>query len=141
MEQSRLRIVLRALVVALACTLVLGLALEFLGENLLPEALRDWQPGDAEPEGLQALFLLFMGFVMLALIGAYLAALAGVFFYKRWAAHVMLILSFLMPLFYLVEPTVEPGISSLIGHWDALLTGAVLAICFLTDALEPSVRP
>jgi len=141
MEQSRLRIVLRAIVVALACTFVLGLALEFLGENLLPEALRNWQSEAPEPEGLQALLLLFMGFILLALIGSYLAALVGIFFFKRWAAYLLLVLSVIVPLFYLVEPTVEPGITSLVGHWDALLTGAILAVCFLTDALEPPGRP
>lgn len=140
MEQSRLRIVLRAIVVALACTFVLGLALEFIGEGLLPEALRDWQPEAPEPEGLQALLLLFLGFILLGLIGSYLVALVGIFFFKRWAAWLLLVLAVTMPLFYLIEPTVEPGITSLVGHWDALLTGAALAVCFLTDALEPPVR-
>lgn len=140
MEQSRLKIVLRALVVALACTFVLGLALEFLGKDLLPEYLRNWDTDMPEPEGFQALLLFFMGFILLALIGAYLAALIGVFFFKRWAAYLLLIIAVFMPIFYLVEPTVEPGITSLVSHWDALLTGAVLALCFLTDVLEPSGR-
>ena len=141
MDRSRLRFLLRTMVVALTCTFVMGLALELLGESLLPEALRNWQSEAPEPERLRALVAFFMGFILLALIGSYLAALVGIFFFKRWAAYLLLVLSVIVPLLYLVEPTVEPGITSLVGHWDALLTGAVLAVCFLTDALESPGRP
>ncbi len=144
MEQAKVRIVLRALIIALACTFVLGLVLEFVGDGLLPETLRGWDAGEEEiPEGpFQALAaLLGLGVAFIALIGSYVTALLGLFFFRKWAAYLLLAVSVLSSFLFLLGPTVEPGITSLVSHADSVLLGAVLAICFLSDALEPAARP
>lgn len=131
---TKQRLFLRIGVVALLATLVLSMALEFFNVDLLPEELRRWGQDSEEFSGLALFFGRVFKFLSVA---AYVASLIGVYFYRRWAAVLLLVITVVFSFGLLMGPTVEPGLTAFVGVWDSMLTGAVLALAFFTDALEP----
>lgn len=133
MEKSKLRIVLRVVLLALFAIIVLSIGLSFFSDKLLPAELAEWHRQNADGElGLTDVFgLLFW----LAGLGLVLISMAGLFFYQRWAAWMFLGVILLFSLQVLFDPTVEPGLLSYLGGWSDVLTGLVLGLAFFTDAL------
>ncbi len=135
MDKSKIRLVLRFLLVALFGLIVLSVGLAFVADKLLPEALAEWvhQESGGEFQAADILALLFWG----AGIFLFLVSMVGLFFYQRWAAWLMAVVIAVFSLQLLASPTVEPGILSLLGSLSDVVTGLVLGAAFLTDALEP----
>ncbi|MEI7652002.1 MAG: hypothetical protein WCJ96_08340 [Verrucomicrobiota bacterium] len=133
MDKSQLRLVLRFTLVALWAAVVLSIALSFVADKLLPDALADWHKSNGTEFGFgDILGLLFWVLGILLL----LISSIGLFFYQRWAAWMFVVVNVIFSLQVLTSPTVEPGLLSYIGGWSDLLTGMVVAIAFFTDALK-----
>lgn len=130
---SKARLYIRLCIIALGATFVLSLALSFFKAELLPEGLRAWEQESRSDSALVA--LLGLAFSLVGM-GAYAVSLVGLFFFQRWAAMLLLVMTTALSLVFLFEPSVEPGISAFVGNWDGILTGAVLALAFCTDALD-----
>jgi hypothetical protein len=134
MEKSKLRIILRVVLLALFVVIVLSIGLSFVSDKLLPAELADWQHRNTAGEfTLSDIFwLLFWA----AGVGFVLISMAGLFFFQRWAAWLFLAVILLFSLQVLLNPTVEPGLLSYLGGWSDVLTGLVLGLAFFTDALS-----
>jgi hypothetical protein len=134
MEKSKLRIVLRVVLLALFAVIVLSVALSFFSDKLLPVELADWhhQNAAAELRLADIAGLLFW----LAGLGLLLISMIGLFCYQRWAAWMFLGVILLFSLQVLFSPTVEPGLLSYLGGWSDVLTGLVLGLAFFSDALN-----
>lgn len=134
MEKSKLRIVLRVVLLALFAVIVLSIGLSFFSDKLLPAELAEWQRRNAGGDvGLSDVIgLLFW----IAGLGLVLISMAGLFFYQRWAAWLFFGVILLFSLQVLFQPTVEPGLLSYLGGWSDVLTGLVLGLAFFTDALQ-----
>lgn len=137
MEKSKIRIVLRVILLALFAVVVLSIGLSFVSDKLLPAELAEWQHQHGAGElGLADIAgLLFW----LAGLGFLLISMAGLFFYQRWAAWMFLGVILVFSLQVLFNPTVEPGLLSYLGGWSDVLTGLVLGLAFFTDALHEGV--
>jgi multisubunit Na+/H+ antiporter MnhG subunit len=133
MDKSKLRLILRISLLALWASVVLSIALAFLQDKLLPDALVEWHKSSAGQFGFgDIVALLFWG---LGLFLFFVSSI-GLFFYQRWAAWMFTIVTAVFSLQLLASPTVEPGISSFIGSWSDVLTGMVIALVFFTDVLR-----
>lgn len=134
MEKSKLRIVLRVVLLALFAVVVLSVGLSFFGDKLLPAELAEWHRQNTAGElGLaDVVGLLFW----LAGLGLLLISMVGLFFYQRWAAWIFLGVLLLFSLQVLFSPTVEPGLITYLGGWSDVLAGLVLGLAFFTDALN-----
>lgn len=134
MDKSKLRIVLRVVLLALFAVIVLSVGLSFFSDRLLPAELAEWhqQSAPGEPRLVEIAGLLFW----LAGLVLVLISMVGLFFYQRWAAWMFLGVILLFSLQVLFSPTVEPGLLSYLGGWSDVLTGLVLGLAFFTDALQ-----
>ena len=134
MDKSKARIVLRFALVALFALLALSIGLAFVADKLLPETLAEWYRADSagDFEFTDLLTLLFWGAGVLL----FLVSMAGLFFYQRWAAWLMVAVLAIFSLQLLFSPTVEPGILSYLGSLSDIITGLILGISFFTEALE-----
>ena len=133
MEKAKLRLVLRAALIALFALIVLLVGLSFVSDKLLPDELAEWQhrasSGDfslADAFGL----IFWLGGLTLTFV-----SMAGLFFYQRWAAWMLLVVMMVFSLQVIFSPTVEPGLLSYLGGWSDVLSGLILGIAFFTDAL------
>lgn len=133
MDKSKLRLILRISLLALWASVVLSIALAFLQDKLLPDALVEWHKSSAGQFGFgDIIALLFWG---LGLFLFFVSSI-GLFFYQRWAAWMFTIVTAVFSLQLLASPAVEPGISSFIGSWSDVLTGMVITLVFFTDVLR-----
>jgi len=134
MDKSKARLVLRFLLVALFGLIMLSIALAFVADKLLPEALADWvkQENSGEIGVADIIGLLFWG----AGLFLFFVSMVGLFCYQRWAAWLMAGVIAVFSIQLLFSPTVEPGILSLLGSLSDVLTGLVLGLAFFTDALQ-----
>jgi len=134
MEKSKLRIILRVVLLALFAVIVLSVGLSFVADKLLPAELAEWQQRNSAVNfSLSDIFgLLFWA----SGLGLVLISMAGLFFYQRWAAWMFLGVILLFSLQVLFNPTVEPGLLSYLGGWSDVLTGLVLGLAFFSDALS-----
>ncbi len=133
MDKSYLRLILRISLLALWASVVLSIALAFLQDKLLPDALVEWHKSSAGQFGFgDIIALLFWG---LGLFLFFVSSI-GIFFYQRWAAWMFTIVTAVFSLQLLASPAVEPGISSFIGSWSDVLTGMVITLVFFTDVLR-----
>jgi hypothetical protein len=129
------RIILRLLVVIHLLLMVLGVGLSFFDEHLLPPALADWKAGQALGDDLTWLeFLLFASWLTWMLL--YAVAGVGLLCLQRWAAFMMFTLSLVGFAFTLTEPAVKSALLAVLDDAAMLCMGALLATCFLTDALR-----
>lgn len=134
MDKSKLRIVLRVILLALFAVVVLSIGLSFVSDKLLPAELADWQHQHSTGElGLTDIAGLLFWLVGLGLL---LISMAGLFFYQRWSAWMFLGVILVFSLQVLFSPTVEPGLLSYLGGWSDVLTGLIFGLAFFTDALE-----
>jgi hypothetical protein len=134
MDQTKARLVLRFSLVALFALIALSIGLAFVADKLLPEPLAEWYRAESsgEFEFSDLLTLLIWG----AGVCLFFVSMAGLFFYQRWAAWMMVVVLALFSLQLLFSPTVEPGILSYLGSLSDILTGLVLGTAFFTDALQ-----
>jgi hypothetical protein len=133
MDKSKLRLILRITLFALWASIVLSVALALLSDRLLPDALVEWHKANNADWGFADVIGLAFWAVGIVL---FFISSVGVFFYQRWAAWMFVIVLGVFSLQVLATPTVEPGISSFVGSWSDVLSGMVIAIAFLTDALQ-----
>ncbi len=134
MDKSKVRLFLRVSLIALFFLIVISIALSFNSEKLLPDELAEWnrRNNGGELRLADILGLLFWGGGIVLLF----ISMAGLFFYQRWAAWMMLFVLFVFSLQVLFNPTVEPGLLSYLGGWSDTLTGLILGLAFFTDALS-----
>lgn len=134
MDKSKLRIVLRVVLLALFAVIVLSVGLSFFSDRLLPAELAEWHQqnsaGELRLADIAGLLFWLAGLVLV------LISMVGLFFYQRWAAWMFLGVILLFSLQVLFSPTVEPGLLSYLGGWSDVLTGLVLGLAFFTDALQ-----
>jgi hypothetical protein len=69
-------------------------------------------------------------------LGGYLVSVVGLFLQQRWAAWLFLAITVLGLGFTLSEPSVYSGLLAAIDAVALLVQGAILAVCFGTDALH-----
>ena len=113
----------------------MSIGLAFVADKLLPDTLADWYRAESsgEFEFSDLLTLFFWG----AGVFLFFVSMAGLFFYQRWAAWMMVVVLAVFSLQLLFSPTVEPGILSYLGSLTDVLTGLVLGVAFFTEALQP----
>jgi uncharacterized membrane protein len=129
------RIVLRLLVVVHLLLVVLGVGLSFFDEHLLPPALADWKAAHAPSDDLSLLeFAWFASWLMWMTL--YVVACVGLLCLQRWAAFMLLVLTVVGFAFTLTEPNVTSALLAVLDDAAMLCMGALLATCFLTDALH-----
>jgi len=134
MEKSKLRIILRVILLALFAVIVLSVGLSFVADKLLPAELAEWHlRNSADSFSLSDILGLLFWATGLGLV---LISMAGLFFYQRWAAWMFLGVILTFSLQVLFNPTVEPGLLSYLGGWSDVLTGLVLGLAFFSDALS-----
>ncbi len=130
------RVVLRVLVVVHLVLMALGVGLSFFDEYLLPPALAGWKAEHAFGDDLTWFeFFLFASWLMW--MALYVVACVGLLCLRRWAAFMLLVLAVLGFLFTLTEPNVTSALLAVLDDAAMLCMGALLATCFLTEALHP----
>lgn len=125
----------RALVAASAVMLFTSVTIAMADARFLPAELAQWNA--AHIASMDKTIVLAK--VLLTLVGmvASLAGLIGLFLYRRWAAWVSLGVLLLFTCLKLDEPSVMSGPLAFSAALHAALQGAVLALAFLTDVLDP----
>ncbi len=131
-----LRLSLRILLVLHVLMLVVGVALSFFDGYLLPDTLAEWKDAQLDEDALSLTDLLLFG-LWLGWLGGYLVSVVGLFLQQRWAAWLFLGLTVLGLVFTLSEPSVYSGLLAAIDAFALLVQGAILALCFGTEALRP----
>lgn len=130
------RLSLRILLVLHVLMLVVGVALSFFDGYLLPDTLAEWKDAQLDEDALSLTDLLLLG-LWLGWLGGYLVSVVGLFRQQRWAAWLFLAITVLELFFTLSEPSVCSGLLAAIDAFALLVQGAILALCFGTDALRP----
>ncbi len=130
------RLSLRILLVLHVLMLVVGVALSFFDGYLLPDTLAEWKEAQLDEDALSLTDLLLLG-LWLGWLGGYLVSVVGLFLQQRWAAWLSLAITVLGLGFTLSEPSVYSGLLAAIDTLALLVQGAILALCFGTDALRP----
>ena len=130
------RLSLRILLVLHVLMLVVGVALSFFDGYLLPDTLAEWKEAQLDEDALSLTDLLLLG-LWLGWLGGYLVSVVGLFLQQRWAAWLSLGLTVLGLVFTLSEPSVYSGLLAAIDALALLVQGAILALCFRTEALRP----
>lgn len=131
-----LRLSLRILLVLHVLMLVVGVALSFFDGYLLPDTLAEWKDTQLNEDALSLTDLLLLG-LWLGWLGGYLVSVVGLFLQQRWAAWLSLGLTVIGLVFTLSEPSVYSGLLAAIDAFALLVQGAILALCFGTEALRP----
>ena len=116
--------------------LVVGVALSFFDGYLLPDTLAEWKDTQLNEDALSLTDLLLLG-LWLGWLGGYLVSVVGLFLQQRWAAWLSLGLTVIGLVFTLSEPSVYSGLLAAIDAFALLVQGAILALCFGTEALRP----
>jgi hypothetical protein len=129
--------ILRACVVLEWVLFVLYIALSFALADNLPAELRAWQDADAERHrDLHEWATLATG--LLCLLAAFVASV-GLLFLQRWAAWLYLASKVVEYLVYPFSgPTVEHALADTAEELGILVSGAILALAFFSEALRPS---
>jgi hypothetical protein len=127
---------LRILLVLHVLMLVVGVALSFFDGYLLPDTLAEWKDAQLNEDDLSLSDLLFLA-LWLGWLGGYIVSVVGLFLQQRWAAWLSLGLTVLGLVFTLSEPSVYSGLLAAIDAFALLVQGAILALCFGTEALRP----
>ena len=130
------RLSLRILLVLHVLMLVVGVALSFFDGYLLPDTLAEWKDAQLDEDALSLTDLLLLG-LWLGWLGGYLVSVVGLFLQQRWAAWLSLAITVLGLGFTLSEPSVYSGLLAAIDAFALLVQGAILALCFGTEALRP----
>ena len=130
------RLSLRILLVLHVLMLVVGVALSFFDGYLLPDTLAEWKDAQLDEDALSLTDLLLLG-LWLGWLGGYLVSVVGLFLQQRWAAWLSLGLTVLGLGFTLSEPSVYSGLLAAIDAFALVVQGAILALCFGTEALRP----
>ena len=130
------RLSLRILLVLHVLMLVVGVALSFFDGYLLPDTLAEWKDAQLDEDALSLTDLLLLG-LWLGWLGGYLVSVVGLFLQQRWAAWLSLGLTVLGLVFTLSVPSVYSGLLAAIDAFALLVQGAILALCFGTEALRP----
>lgn len=115
--------------------LVVGVALSVFDGYLLPDTLADWKDAQINEDDLSLSDLLLLA-LWLGCLGGYLVSVVGLFRQQRWAAWLFLAITVLELFFTLSEPSVCSGLLAAIDALALLVQGAILALCFLTEALR-----
>jgi hypothetical protein len=115
--------------------LVVGVALSVFDGYLLPDTLADWKDAQINEDDLSLSDLLLLA-LWLGCLGGYLVSVVGLFRQQRWAAWLFLAITVLELFFMLSEPSVCSGLLAAIDALALLVQGAILALCFLTEALR-----
>ena len=127
---------LRLLLALHLVLLVVGVSLSFFDGYLLPDTLAEWKKAQLDEEALSLTDLLLLA-LWLGWLGGYLVSVVGLFLQQRWAAWLFLAITVLELGFTLSEPSVYSGLLAAIDAVALLVQGAILAVCFGTDALRP----
>lgn len=134
MHQAKLRIVLRALLLALFASVVVLIGLAVLGDKLLPADLATWSQAEYGGEWKLGDFVSIL--FWLSGLGLTFIGMAGMFFYQRWAAWLFLVVQIIFSIQIVFSPTVEPGIVSFLSGWADVMTGVIIALAFFTPVLD-----
>jgi hypothetical protein len=110
--------------------------LSFVDGYLLPDTLAEWKEAQLDEDALSLTDLLLLA-LWLSWLGGYLVSVVGLFLQQRWAAWLFLAITVLGLGFTLSEPSVYSGLLAAIDALVLLVQGAILALCFGTDALRP----
>jgi hypothetical protein len=135
-SRMNVRLSLRILLVLHVLMLVVGVALSFFDGYLLPDSLAEWKDAQLNEDDLSLSDLLLLA-LWLGWLGGYIVSVVGLFRQQRWAAWLSLGLTVLGLVFTLTEPSVYSGLLAAIDAFALLVQGAILALCFGTDALRP----
>jgi hypothetical protein len=130
------RLSLRLLLVLHILMLIVGVALTFFDGYLLPDALAEWKDAQLSEDDLSLTDLLLLA-LWLGWLGGYIVSVVGLFLQQRWAAWLSLAVTVVGLGFTLSEPSVYSGLLAAIDALALLVQGAILALCFGTDALRP----
>lgn len=137
------RTLLRLLVVVHLVLMVLGVGLSFFDDHLLPRELAEWKSMNALGQDMTVPESALFSLLSFAIFAAwcvwmllYLVASIGLLCLKRWAAYGMMALTALSFGFVLIEPTVESSLLSVLSQLHLIVSGAVLAVAFVSDALQ-----
>jgi hypothetical protein len=129
------RLSLRLLLVLDILMLVAGVSLSFFDGYLLPDTLAEWKEAQLDEDALSLTDLILLA-LWLGWLGGYLVSVVGLFLQQRWAAWLFLAITVLGLGFTLSEPSVYSGLLAAIDAVALLVQGAILAVCFGTDALH-----
>lgn len=130
------RLSLRILLVLHILMVVAVVGLSFVDGYLLPDTLAEWKDAQLNEDGLSLSDLLLL-VLWLGGLGGYIVSVAGLFLLQRWAAWLFLAFTVLELGFTLSEPSVYSGLLAAIDAVVLLVQGAILALCFGTEALRP----
>jgi len=127
---------LRLLLVLHVLLQVVAVTLSFFDGYLLPDTLAEWKDAQWSEDDLSLsdmlLFALWLGW-----LAGYVVSVVGLFLQQRWAAWLSLALTVVGLGFTLSEPSVYSGLLAAIDALALLVQGAILAVCFGTEALRP----
>ncbi len=130
------RLSLRLLLVLHVLLQVVAVTLSFFDGYLLPHTLAEWKDAQWSEDDLSLsdmlLFALWLGW-----LAGYVVSVVGLFLQQRWAAWLSLALTVVGLGFTLSEPSVYSGLLAAIDALALLVQGAILAVCFGTEALRP----
>ena len=130
------RLSLRLLLVLHVLLQVVAVTLSFFDGHLLPDTLAEWKDAQWSEDDLSLsdmlLFALWLGW-----LAGYVVSVVGLFLQQRWAAWLSLALTVVGLGFTLSEPSVYSGLLAAIDALALLVQGAILAVCFGTEALRP----
>lgn len=130
------RLSLRLLLVLHVLLQVVAVTLSFFDGYLLPDTLAEWKDAQWSEDDLSLsdmlLFALWLGW-----LAGYVVSVVGLFLQQRWAAWLSLALTVVGLGFTLSEPSVYSGLLAAIDALALLVQGAILAVCFGTEALRP----
>lgn len=130
------RLSLRLLLVLHILMVVAVVGLSFFDGYLLPDTLAEWKEAQLDEDALSLTDLLLLA-LGLSWLGGYLVSVVGLFLQQRWAAWLFMAITVLGLGFTLSEPSVYSGLLAAIDAVVLLVQGAILALCFGTDALRP----
>lgn len=130
------RLSLRILLVLHILMVVAVVGLSFVDGYLLPDTLAEWKDAQLNEDDLSLSDLLLL-VLWLGGLGGYIVSVAGLFLLQRWAAWLFLAFTVLELGFTLSEPSVYSGLLAAIYAVVLLVQGAILALCFGTEALRP----
>lgn len=130
------RLSLRILLVLHILMVVAVVGLSFVDGYLLPDTLAAWKDAQLNEDDLSLSDLLLL-VLWLGGLGGYIVSVAGLFLLQRWAAWLFLAFTVLGLGFTLSEPSVYSGLLAAIDAVVLLVQGAILALCFGTEALRP----
>ena len=135
--------IFRLLIVVEIVLSIASIAVAFLPIEALPPDVESWLSGDGQSplvrwmEGQPRAVLLPALVLGLAFVAAYVAALVGLFFLKRWA-RALYVATFVagVILYPLMGASITTPVAALVDYLLAAGTGAILAFLFVGPVQE-----